>query len=57
MHTQHYKYHRHGKNREENVRLAMEAEEANGGLAEETPSDQLSEEANEYRHWWVLKFS
>lgn len=52
VHTQHYKYNRTGKHRQEDLRVARETEEdldENG-----TPSDQLSHEANEYRNWCKL---
>lgn len=51
VHTQHYKYSRTGKHREEDLRMAREALDDDDTS---TPSDQLSEEANEYRNWCKL---
>ena len=50
MHTQHYKYTKTGKNREEDLRVARENEDEDDGV----PSEQLSHEANEYRNWCKL---
>ncbi|XP_018012108.1 serine/arginine repetitive matrix protein 2 [Hyalella azteca] len=52
VHTQHYKYSRTGKHREEDLRMAREAiDDADDASI---PSEQLSHEANEYRNWCKL---
>ncbi|KAF2357149.1 Zinc finger C2H2-type [Trinorchestia longiramus] len=52
VHTQHYKYSRTGKHREEDLRMAREAIDDPDDSS--IPSDQLSHEANEYRNWCKL---
>ena len=55
VHTQHYKYNRTGKHREEDLRVAREADDGVvSGDIDDTPRDQLSHEANEYRNWCKL---
>uniref|UniRef100_A0A6A7FUW5 Serine/arginine repetitive matrix protein 2-like n=2 Tax=Hirondellea gigas TaxID=1518452 RepID=A0A6A7FUW5_9CRUS len=51
VHTQHYKYNRTGKHREQDLRVARETEDVDD---DNTPSEHLSHEANEYRNWCKL---